>query len=633
MKQDRIREILDKIKQAKVAVYGDFCLDVYWIMDPRGSEVSVETGLQAQAVQKQSYTPGGASNIVANLAALEPAEIKLIGVIGDDIFGRELMAQLSALNADISELIIQNDQFDTYAFTKKYNNDEEEPRIDFGVYNARLEETDQLILKGIRRALETYEVLIFNQQIPGSLTRPEFIHEVNHLFDEFNDKIVVLDSRHYGEKFNSVYRKINSTELARLNGIMVNPDDYIPLSSVERYGQEAFKKSGKPVYITCGERGIVTVDSSGVHLSNGIQFLNKLDPVGAGDTTLSALALCLAAGIGSSKAATFANLAAGVTVQKLFTTGSATGDEIITLGEDPDFLYNSDLADDAGLAKYLQGTHIEICEEPEGGFRSIPIKHALFDHDGTISTLRTGWDIVMEEVMVQCILGDSEIENHRLYDKVVERVREYIDKSTGVQTIVQMQGLVTMVEDFNEIPAENILTAREYKEIFNDALMGLVKQRIGKIERGEPIQDDFIIPGSLDFLSEIKKRQVKLYLASGTDHADVENESSLMGYAHLFDGGIYGSQGDIKRYSKKKIIKEIIENNRLKGSDLIVFGDGPVEIKECRKMNGIAVGVATDEIHKNRLNLDKRSRLVKAGAHIVIPEFTETAELMNLLFK
>ena len=92
MKQERIKEILGKISNKKIAVYGDFCLDVYWHMDSDGSEVSVETGLKAEAVARHHCSPGGAGNIVANLAALGTAEIHVIGVIGCDIHGRELLS-------------------------------------------------------------------------------------------------------------------------------------------------------------------------------------------------------------------------------------------------------------------------------------------------------------------------------------------------------------------------------------------------------------------------------------------------------------------------------------------------------------------------------------------------------------
>jgi len=36
MNQERIREILAKIENVTVAVYGDFCVDAYWMLDPKG---------------------------------------------------------------------------------------------------------------------------------------------------------------------------------------------------------------------------------------------------------------------------------------------------------------------------------------------------------------------------------------------------------------------------------------------------------------------------------------------------------------------------------------------------------------------------------------------------------------------
>jgi bifunctional ADP-heptose synthase (sugar kinase/adenylyltransferase) len=100
MNQQRIREILAKIEDVTVAVYGDFCLDAYWMLDPKGSEVSEETGLHARAVARHYYSLGGASNVVANLAALKPKKIQVIGVIGDDIFGREMRRQYDTLGVD-----------------------------------------------------------------------------------------------------------------------------------------------------------------------------------------------------------------------------------------------------------------------------------------------------------------------------------------------------------------------------------------------------------------------------------------------------------------------------------------------------------------------------------------------------
>jgi hypothetical protein len=76
-----------------------------------------------------------------------------------------------------------------------------------------------------------------------------------------------------------------------------------------------------------------------------------------------------------------------------------------------------------------------------------------------------------------------------------------------------------------------------------------------------------------------------------------------------------------------------MRNNNLRGPELIVFGDGPVEIRECIKRKGICIGVASDEIKRFGLNIDKRKRLINSGAHFIIPDYSQSETLMNILFK
>ena len=56
------------------------------------------------------------------------------------------------------------------------------------------------------------------------------------------------------------------------------------------------------------------------------------------------------------------------------------------------------------------------------------IKAAVFDFDGTISTLRCGWEEVMEPLMLECISGEK-----KASDELVREVRDYIDRSAGIQ--------------------------------------------------------------------------------------------------------------------------------------------------------------------------------------------------------
>ena len=47
---DWMEAALARIGKVKVAVFGDFCLDAYWIIEPGESEISVETGLPVRMV-------------------------------------------------------------------------------------------------------------------------------------------------------------------------------------------------------------------------------------------------------------------------------------------------------------------------------------------------------------------------------------------------------------------------------------------------------------------------------------------------------------------------------------------------------------------------------------------------------
>ena len=631
MKNEQLETILQAIHDVTVAVYGDFCLDAYWILDPEGGEISVETGLRAEAVRRHYYTLGGASNVVANVAALQPKSIKVVGVIGDDIFGREMRDQFHDLAVDTSCLTTQKDNYDTVVFSKRYLNDVEQPRIDFGFFNKRSAETDERIINNLRQTLSTCDALIFNQQVPGSIST-NFINMANELFKEFADKIIILDSRHYGDKFRNIIRKTNEIEAAQLTGFS-ETNNSPSTSQLEKIGRQLFDQFNKPVFLTRGDRGILTIESDKITHTPGIHFMKKLDTVGAGDTVISALAAAMAAGFSPSMAAEFANLAAGVTVQKLFQTGTASGEEILDLNREVYFVHQPELAQDERKATYVRGTQIELCADMDARATS-SIKHVIFDHDGTISTLRQGWDAVMEQVMIDCILGEHRTTaGAKTVEQVRDRVREFIDMTTGIQTILQMQGLVDMVREFGFVPEKEILDKFGYKKTYNDALMALVHKRRARVQNGELNTADFTIKSAPQFLQQLAQKGLMLYLASGTDHDDVKHEAEILGYASLFNGGIYGALGDVAKFSKRLLIEKIIHEHQLSGSELAVFGDGPVEIQECRKHGGFAIGVASDEVRRFGLNHEKRTRLIKAGAQIIIPDFSQGHKLLDILFK
>ena len=359
-------------------------------------------------------------------------------------------------------------------------------------------------------------------------------------------------------------------------------------------------------------------------------ILSKVDTVGAGDSYLAGVAAALASGFSIDLAAETGSYVAGVTVQKLFTTGTASQSEILAIGSDPDLIYNSELADDIREARYKSGTEIEIIhllpEEPL-------ISHVIFDHDGTVSTMREGWEQIMAPMMIKAVLGtEFYLADRTLYHKVESRINDLIDKTTGIQTLMQMRLLLDVIREFGFISSNEMLDEHAYKKIYNRELMFMVTEREKKFKRGDLSVEDLTIKNALPLLQKLHKAGIKLYLASGTDEEDVRNEALALGYADLFEGGIFGATGNIDNEAKKIVLDRILNTIGTSSSHKVAtFGDGPVEIRETHKRGGITIGVASNEIKRYGLNLTKRTRLIKAGADIVVPDFSRLDDLLALL--
>lgn len=263
-----------------------------------------------------------------------------------------------------------------------------------------------------------------------------------------------------------------------------------------------------------------------------------------------------------------------------------------------------------------------------------PIAHALFDHDGTISTLREGWERVMETMMVREILGPRFADaDAPLRARVLARVRGLIEETTGHQTLVQMRALAEMVREFGFVPAAEALDLHGYKAIYARELAAMMRGRLEDVRTGRRAAEEFLVPGAAEFLRLLVEQGVKLYLASGTDVEDVRDEARLLGYEDLFEGRIYGAVGDIRVEAKQAVIESILRKHNLPPTELAVLGDGPVEIRLARRRGAMAVGVASDEVHPGRLNPAKRERLVRAGADFIVCDYRPLQALLAILGK
>jgi rfaE bifunctional protein kinase chain/domain len=629
LESSRLAGLLDGVRNVRVAVLGDFCLDAYLMLDSSRAEMSIETGLETRAVREQRYSPGGAGNVAANCAAFGTGTVCALGVVGADLYGFEMRKVLEALRVDTSGLLVQDHDWSTAVYTKMIREGEELNRIDFGNYNALDPATGTALLRRLEALLPRLDCVIINQQLRWGIHTDRFRRELVELVRRHPGKPFVTDSRNYNAEFDGTIRKLNDREAAALCGIQVASGD-VSLDASRDAAVELARRWSRPVVVTRGEHGCVVVDGGEVHEVPGVLILSRVDTVGAGDSVLAGFAAALGAGERPAAAAELGNYVAAVTVTKLHVTGTATREEILAVGADPDFRYRPELAREPLRARRLPRTDIEVVDFAPGGRH---ITHAIFDHDGTISTLRQGWESIMEPMMVKAVLGDSlEKASVATLDAVRLAVRSYIDRTTGVQTLVQMKGLIDIVRDFGFVPAEKILDEHGYKAVYNTELLAMVRERVALLGRGVLDVTDFTLKGAPSFLELLAGRGVKLWLASGTDQADALAEAEALGYARLFEGRIFGAVGDIGKEPKRIVLGKILEEIGVDGATgVVTFGDGPVELRETVKRGGLAVGVASDEVRRWGWNVRKRQRLIEAGAVLVVADFAEGAKLLEVL--
>ena len=255
--------------------------------------------------------------------------------------------------------------------------------------------------------------------------------------------------------------------------------------------------------------------------------------------------------------------------------------------------------------------------------KSTPV--AFFDFDGTLSLIRTGWQQIMIPMMTDLLLQLQSGESAEQIHAVVE---ESVFRLTGRETIFQMEALVSQIRERGGTP----LTALEYKTEYLRRLHETIAGNLQGLKNGAIAPDMLLVPGAREFLEALHDRGVRMYLASGTDHANVWEEAVLLRLDRYFGGGdrIFGARDD-HSFSKAMLVRRILASAECSPSQLYGFGDGYVEIEEVKKAGGIAVGVATLEPECLQIDEWKRKRLLGVGADRIVANFLHPDSLLALL--
>lgn len=244
------------------------------------------------------------------------------------------------------------------------------------------------------------------------------------------------------------------------------------------------------------------------------------------------------------------------------------------------------------------------------------IRYALFDFDGTISLIREGWQNIMIPYFMEVIreTGTTETE-----EEIRTVVTDFVDTLTGKQTIFQCIRLDEEVVKRGGEKRDPLIYKHEYLR----RLEIRIADRKAALEAGNADPEDHLVPGVRGFIDLLQENGIKCYLASGTDEKDVVYEAKLLGLDGVFAGGIHGAHDHMITCSKELVIRDMLEREKILPNQLVSFGDGYVEVELVAELGGLAIGAATNEETRQGVNAWKRSRLISAGAHAIIPDFRE----------
>ena len=249
----------------------------------------------------------------------------------------------------------------------------------------------------------------------------------------------------------------------------------------------------------------------------------------------------------------------------------------------------------------------------------------LFDFDGTVSLIRSGWVDVMVPMMVELLMN---LKTEEPEPEIRTLVEDFVGRLTGKQTIYQTIELARQVELRGGQPLDPLV----YKKMYLERLHRKIAYRLEELRQRQVLPEKYLVPGARALLEALADRGLKMYLASGTDQPYMREEADLLDVSRYFDGRVYGALDDYRSFSKKILIQQIIASAECEGSAFLGFGDGYVEIENIKDVGGVAVGVATAEPECQAVDPWKRKRLIGVGADFIIPNFLCRDELLGALF-
>jgi D-beta-D-heptose 7-phosphate kinase/D-beta-D-heptose 1-phosphate adenosyltransferase len=304
-----LQQLLASLTGVRLVCVGDVMVDRFVYGDV--TRVSPEAPIPVLARTRELVMLGASGNVARNVAALG-GDIALVGLVGGDAEGHEAM-RLIGDESGIEGFLVTDASRPTTVKTRFVSGNQQLLRVD--LEESRLAEGDvaQRLVRTVRDACEGAAVILISDYGKGVVT------DAVVTACRETGALVIVDSkaRHF-DRYGAVDMiKPNAAELAYATGMATSTNDEIAVAL-----EHALSLcQAKAILVTRAAKGIsLAVRGAPVRHFGGVPR-EVFDASGAGDTTIAALGLALAAQASIEDAIQFAMLASGVAVGKV---GTAT---------------------------------------------------------------------------------------------------------------------------------------------------------------------------------------------------------------------------------------------------------------------------------------------------------------------
>lgn len=316
---DKLNQNITNLKNMRVAVVGDYCIDRYLYYDAQDS-IKYDYSEKSTSVIKSIHNlPGGAGNVVNNFCSLG-AQVYCVGIIGDDGDGYDLKHVLQEIGANTDYLIADKGRKTVACLRLIINNDScsnvRELMCVNEVKPSRY--VMEYAMSHMTSIFDSVDAIVIVEQFDkpqNGLLNDSFKKLVSKYALLNPEKIIIADSRDYIDSYENILLKCNQFELMNVCRRMEQAVTDV-LSKL--------LKQNVAMFVTQGGDGIMFRSANESILIPSVPVYGPIYTCGAGDAATVGIVSGLYLGYDYYQSAMLGNIIASITIKQLDSTGVAT---------------------------------------------------------------------------------------------------------------------------------------------------------------------------------------------------------------------------------------------------------------------------------------------------------------------